>query len=184
MIDLTTAQRRAALIAPAAAAGLLLSACGSGSGYGSGPAGGTSSSAGGAEQIATATGEYGTYLTADEGKAVYVWLGDSGSTSNCSSACASAWPPVLTTGAPTAGSGAVASDLGTTKRSDGSMQVTYKGHPLYYFAGDSGSGQTNGQGNNGFGAKWWLVSPAGTGIMSSGSSGGASSSSGGGGYGY
>jgi predicted lipoprotein with Yx(FWY)xxD motif len=185
MIDLTTTQRRVALIAPAAVAGLLLTACGSGSGYGSGPTGGSSSSDGGAEQIATATGQYGTYLTADGGKAVYLWLGDSGSTSNCSSACASAWPPVLTTGAPTAASGAVAADLGTTKRSDGSTQVTYHGHPLYYFAGDSGTGETNGQGNNGFGAKWWLVSPAGTGITANGSSGSSSgSSSSSGGYGY
>lgn|SRR5581483_10132347 len=182
MIDLTPAQRRAALIAPMAVAGLLLSACGS-SGYGSGPTGGSSSSGGSAEQIATASGPDGTYLTGDDGKAVYLWLGDSSTTSNCSSACASAWPPVLTTGAPVAGSGAMAADLGTTKRSDGTTQVTYKGHPLYYYAGDSASGQTNGQGNNGFGAKWWLVSPAGTGITSSGSSGGASSSSGGG-YGY
>lgn len=184
MIDLTSAQRRLTLIAPAAVAGLLLSACGSGSGYGSRPAVSSSSAGGAAEQIATAKGEYGTYLTGDDGKAVYLWLGDSGSTSNCSSACASAWPPVLTTGAPTAGAGAVAADLGTTKRSDGSTQVTYKGHPLYYFAGDSASGQTNGQGTNGFGAKWWLVSPAGVGITSSDSSGGSSSSSGGGGYGY
>lgn len=138
----------------------------------------SSDSGSGAEEIATAKGEYGTYLTADEGKAVYLWQGDSGSTSNCASACASAWPPVLTTGAPKAGSGAMAADLGTTKRSDGSMQVTYKGHPLYYFAGDSGAGQTNGQGSNGFGATWWLVSPAGAGLTGSGS-GSASSASGG-----
>jgi hypothetical protein len=69
---------------------------------------------------------------------------------------------VTTKGHVTAANGAKAADLGTITRSDGSKQVTYLGHPLYYFAGDSGPGQTNGQGSNGFGAKWWLVAPAGT----------------------
>jgi predicted lipoprotein with Yx(FWY)xxD motif len=68
---------------------------------------------------------------------------------------------VTTKGAPTAGSGAQAKLLGTTKRSDGTTQVTYAGHPLYTFAGDTGAGQLNGQGSNGFGALWWAVSPAG-----------------------
>jgi hypothetical protein len=62
---------------------------------------------------------------------------------------------------------AKASDLGTITRSDGTKQVTYDGHPLYYFAGDSGPGQTSGQGSDGFGAKWWLVAPSGTQITSS-----------------
>lgn len=187
MIDLTPIHRRAALIAPAFVAGLLLAACGSGSSnYGAGTPGTTSPSTGaassggvsGAEKLATASGAYGTYLTADSGRSVYVWAADTGSTSNCSSACASAWPPVLTTGAPTVSGSAMSSDLGTVTRSDGSTQVTYKGHPLYYYAGDSAAGQTNGQGNNGFGAKWWLVSPAGSAITASGSA-----SSSGGGYG-
>jgi hypothetical protein len=61
----------------------------------------------------------------------------------------------------TASGGAKTSDLGTITRSDGSKQVTYDGHPLYFFAGDSGAGQITGQGSNGFGAKWWLVAPSG-----------------------
>ena len=61
----------------------------------------------------------------------------------------------------TASGGAKTSDLGTITRSDGSKQVTYDGHPLYFFAGDSGAGQLTGQGSNGFGAKWWLVAPSG-----------------------
>jgi hypothetical protein len=73
----------------------------------------------------------------------------------------------------TAADGAKAADLGTITRSDGSKQVTYLGHPLYYFAGDSGPGQTNGQGSNGFGAKWWLVAPAGTKITVADSATGA-----------
>lgn len=169
--------RRIALLAPVAVTALLVSACGSGS---------STTGDSGAEQLATATGSAGTYLTADGGRAVYLWAGDSGSTSNCTGACASAWPPVLTTGTPTATGAAVSSDLGTTKRADGSTQVTYQGHPLYYYAGDSGAGSTNGQGNNGFGAAWWLVSPAGSPITSSGSassSGSSSTASSGGGYG-
>ena len=188
MIDFTPTHRRAALIAPAAVAALLLSGCGSGSSsYGGGaPAANSpsmSASSGGVsagEALATATGSYGTYLTADSGRSVYMWAGDSGSMSNCTGACASAWPPVLTTGTPKVTGSAMSSDLGTLKRSDGSMQVTYKGHPLYYFAGDAGVGSTNGQGSNGFGAKWWLVSPGGTAITGSGSTAGTGNGYGGG----
>jgi predicted lipoprotein with Yx(FWY)xxD motif len=64
----------------------------------------------------------------------------------------------------------VASDLGTITRSDGTKQVTYDGHPLYYFVGDKGAGQASGQGSDGFGAKWWLVSPAGADVTASVSS--------------
>jgi hypothetical protein len=74
----------------------------------------------------------------------------------------------------------VASDLGTITRSDGTKQVTYDGHPLYYFAGDSGAGTATGQGSDGFGAKWWLVSPAGADVTASVSSFTAGSSNGGG----
>jgi hypothetical protein len=99
--------------------------------------------------------------------------------SACSGACASAWPPV--TGTATAAGSAKASDLGTITRSDGTKQVTYDGHPLYYFVGDSGPGTASGQGSDNFGAKWWLVSPAGSDITASVSSfsvGSASGSSG------
>jgi predicted lipoprotein with Yx(FWY)xxD motif len=66
--------------------------------------------------------------------------------------------------------GALASDVGTTSRSDGTKQLTYKGHPLYYYAADTSAGQTTGQGSNSFGAKWWLVTPSGSSITSGGSS--------------
>ena len=91
----------------------------------------------------------------------------------CSGACAQAWPPLTTTSTPKAGGKVKASLLGTTKRSDGSREVTYAGHPLYYFAGDSTPGQTTGQGNNGFGSPWWVVSPAGQAIQSALNSTGA-----------
>jgi secreted repeat protein with Y-X4-D motif len=85
----------------------------------------------------------------------------------CSGACAGAWPPVTATGTVTASGSAVASDLGTITRSDGTKQVTYDGHPLYYFVGDSGPGSDSGQGSNSFGAKWWLVAPSGSAITGS-----------------
>jgi predicted lipoprotein with Yx(FWY)xxD motif len=132
--------------------------------------------------IGTASAHGKTYLTGASGRAIYLWEADKGSTSSCSGACAQAWPPVTTTGKPAAGSGVTASDLGTTKRSDGSEQVTYMGHPLYYFVADKTAGSTTGQGSDSFGAKWWLVAPSGSAIISggsssSGSSGGSSSSS-------
>ena len=93
---------------------------------------------------------------------MYLWVKDTGDMSNCSGACAGAWPPVTTTGTATASGSAKASDIGTITRSDGTKQVTYDGHPLYYFSGDSGPGTASGQGSDGFGAKWWLVAPTGS----------------------
>ncbi len=100
------------------------------------------------------------------------------SKSTCTGACATAWPPLEASARPTAGSGVKSSLLGTTKRADGSEQVTYNGHPLYTFQGDTASGQTNGQRSNGFGALWLVLSPTGTQIASSASSGGSSPSTG------
>ncbi|MEO6857578.1 MAG: hypothetical protein ABI323_03195 [Solirubrobacteraceae bacterium] len=137
--------------------------------------------------ISTAKGSAGTYLTGASGRALYLWVADTGGRSNCSGQCAKFWPPLLTTGTPTVSGGASATDLGTITRSDGGKQVTYKGHPLYYFLEDKGPGADHGEGNNGFGAKWWLVAPSGTAITAKSSSGSGSSasksSSGGGGYG-
>jgi hypothetical protein len=73
----------------------------------------------------------------------------------------------MASGTVTASGGASASDLGTTTRSDGTKQVTYDGHPLYYYVGDSGAGTASGQGSDSFGAKWWLVSPSGSDVTAS-----------------
>ena len=130
------------------------------------PAGGSSSSAGasssGGTVITTAKSSGGTVLASSSGRAVYLWAKDTGDMSNCNGACAGAWPPVTTTGTATASGGAKASDIGTITRSDGTKQVTYDGHPLYYFSGDSGPGAASGQGSDAFGAKWWLVAPTGS----------------------
>jgi predicted lipoprotein with Yx(FWY)xxD motif len=164
------------------AAGLLAAACGTAAGStaaGSTPAG-TPASNGSttATVIESHAGSAGSFLTNSSGRAVYLWDADSMNKSMCSGACAGAWPPVTAKGHVTAADGAKAADLGTITRSDGSKQVTYLGHPLYYFAGDSGSGQTNGQGSDSFGAKWWLVAPAGTKITVADSATGAAAGAG------
>jgi predicted lipoprotein with Yx(FWY)xxD motif len=161
---------------------LLVAACGSSSSSStasSAAAAPTTSSSGSsasatAVSISTAKGADGTYLTGASGRALYLWVADSKGKSNCSGACASAWPPLIVTGTPTVSGGVMSAQLGTTTRSNGSKQVTYNGHPLYYFAGDSGSGTTNGQGSDDFGADWWLVNTSGTSITK-GSSAGSSS---------
>jgi predicted lipoprotein with Yx(FWY)xxD motif len=133
------------------------------------------STSGAGASIGTAKGPDGTYLTADDGRALYLWVADAGGRSNCAGACATAWPPLITKGKPVAGSGVTAADLGTTMRSDGTEQVTYNRHPLYFFIADKAAGQTTGQGSNGFGAKWWLVAPSGVAITAADPSGGSSS---------
>ncbi len=122
----------------------------------------TMQGAGGSARLMTAEdAELGTYLTDAEGRALYLFKADSAGTSACYDACAEAWPPLFTQGEPQAGSGVEANMLGTLEREDGQMQVTYGGHPLYYFARDAGPGQTQGQDVMGFGAEWYLVSPGG-----------------------
>jgi predicted lipoprotein with Yx(FWY)xxD motif len=111
-------------------------------------------------------GTPGTFLVDGSGRTLYLFKADRGAQSMCSGACAQAWPPLTTKGAPKAGSGVKASLLGTTKRADGTSEVTYDGHPLYLFSGDAGSGQVNGQGSTAFGAPWWVVSPAGSALTS------------------
>jgi predicted lipoprotein with Yx(FWY)xxD motif len=129
------------------------------------PAGGASASGG--TVITTAKSSAGMVLTNGSGKAVYLWVKDTGDMSNCNGACAGAWPPVTATGTATATGGAKASDIGTITRSDGTKQVTYDGHPLYYFTGDNGPGTASGQGSDSFGAKWWLVTPTGSDVTAS-----------------
>jgi len=182
------------------AAALLVAACSSnGSAAGAAASGATSASGSTSTTgtvITTASGSGGSFLTSSSGRALYLWVKDPMNKSVCSGACAGAWPPVVASGTVTASGGASASDLGTITRSDGTKQVTYDGHPLYYFVGDSNPGTDSGQGSNSFGAKWWLVAPSGSAITgtvtvsSSGSGSGSSpspsssSSGSGGGYGY
>ena len=158
----------------AVAAALVLAACGgsSSSGGSSAPGyGGATTKAPStatkapsttsASVVSTTKSSLGTFLVDANGRALYLWDADHGSMSTCGGECAQDWPPLTTTGSPKATGGVKASLLGTTKRADGTSEVTYAGHPLYTFAGDSQAGQTTGQGSAAFGAPWWIVTPAG-----------------------
>ena len=120
--------------------------------------------AAGATTIALADHGLGKMLVDASGRTLYLWRADTGLSSTCSGACAQGWPPVTTTGTPKATGGVHAGWLGTVKRADGTTQVTYGGHPLYRFAGDTAAGQTNGQGSTGFGSPWYVVSATGSAI--------------------
>src|SRR3954451_24196045 len=128
--------------------------------------------------IRVASSRLGKVLVNSHERTLYLFKKDSGKKSACFGACATFWPPLRSSGKPTVGSGAKASLVGTTKRSDGKPQVTYNGHPLYTFAMDKKAGDTNGEGVTAFGASWFAVSPAGRQISpkSSKSASGSSSS--------
>jgi predicted lipoprotein with Yx(FWY)xxD motif len=122
----------------------------------------------------------GTVLVNGQGRTLYVYTPDTSSTSTCTGGCATAWPPLTTQGAPQAQGGVDASKLGTTTRSDGSMQVTYAGHPLYLFATGVARGDLSGQGT---GKVWYVVGQNGamiTTVATKPSGTGTSTSSGGG----
>ena len=119
-----------------------------------------------ASVVGTKTSSLGTFLVDAKGRALYLWDADHGAKSTCSGACAQAWPPLTTTATPKASGAVKASLLGTTTRADGSREVTYAGHPLYYYEGDTMPGQTTGQGSGSFGSPWWVVSPGGKAIQS------------------
>jgi predicted lipoprotein with Yx(FWY)xxD motif len=164
------------------AGGLLLAlavaACGTGGGSTNASAAPPPTTAGGQPVTLGVTNtSLGKILVDSQGRTLYLFEGDSGTTSNCSGACASAWPPLRANGQTTVGSGANAALLGTTPRSDGGPQVTYNGHPVYNFMEDQKPGDTNGEGVNAFGALWYALSPNGNLVTppvpsSSGSGGG------------
>jgi predicted lipoprotein with Yx(FWY)xxD motif len=148
-------------LAPVAGA-LAIAGCGGGSGSSApAPAQGTNAAATTAAGITIAHGKVGSYLADAKGRALYLFEADKGSSSTCYSACASLWPPITSSTAVTAGSGVQHSLLGSTTRKDGTREITYHGHPLYYYAADTKPGLTTGQGLNQFGAKWYLVAPNG-----------------------
>ncbi len=103
----------------------------------------------------------GSFLVDDKGMSLYLYTKDSPNTVTCYGKCATAWPPLLTSGNAVAGSGVDASKFGTTTRTDGGTQVSYNGWPLYYYAKDKQAGDVTGQG---VGSVWYLVSPTGDAI--------------------
>ncbi len=118
----------------------------------------TANASGGAVVDVGQNASLGSFLVDTKGMTLYLLTNDSPNTSSCYGGCASYWPPLLTNGAPVAGSGVNGSMLGTTKRTDGTTQVTYNGFPLYSYVGDKSAGDTNGENVQGV---WFVITPAG-----------------------
>jgi predicted lipoprotein with Yx(FWY)xxD motif len=154
------AARPFALVLPAAAVAAVIAGCGGGSSSGAAAQGGTPQRSTGATVMTRHTKD-GTVLVDSQGRTLYLFDKDKGGTSNCYGACASIWPPLTTSGKPAAGTGAMAGKLGVSSRNGGGSVVTYAGHPLYTYVGDGKAGDVNGQGLDQFGAKWYVLSPAG-----------------------
>jgi predicted lipoprotein with Yx(FWY)xxD motif len=151
---------------------LALAGCGGTSGSVSPP----TTKDGRAATIGAANESLGKILVNSRGRTLYLFQKDSGATSECTGACAVNWPPLRASGSPAIGSGANASLLASTKRSDGSRQITYNNHPLYTFVKDTKAGDTNGEGLTAFGGTWYAISPAGNQVVAQPASTG--------GYGY
>ena len=146
---------------------LLISACGSSTTPGGAAGASTTTPTASASQsqtsatVGVASNKLGQILVDGRGFSLYLFEADTTTKSTCSGDCAANWPPLLTNGAPMASGAAAQAMLGTTARSDGTTQVTYNGHPLYFFVSDTKAGDTHGQGLTAFGAGWDVLSPAG-----------------------
>ena len=162
------------LLATAAIAlvALVVAGCGGGDEQATAASGNSQPAAGSSTIGVSNIGGLGSVLVDSQGRTVYLFEKDTGPESTCFGACATEWPPVTTSGKPSAGSGVTASMLGTTKRSDGKTQVTYNGHPLYLFEADQKPGDATGQNVDAFGAKWYVLSSAGDKVTAKGSGGG------------
>ena len=125
-----------------------------------------SSSARTGTKVAVASSQLGRILVDARGRTLYLFAKDRHGKSSCSGPCAGYWPALTTKGKPRAVRGARQALLGTTRRKDGHLQVTYRGHPLYRFSGDTTAGATSGEGLTDFGGGWWAVSPSGNKIVS------------------
>jgi predicted lipoprotein with Yx(FWY)xxD motif len=142
------------------------SSSGSGGAYGGGeettskPAASTTPSTGAPITVGTAKG-VGKVLVDSNGMTLYYFQKDQNGESACYGPCEQGWPPLRTEGTPQAGEGAMASKLGTTKRKDGTVQVTYNNWPLYTFVEDKKPGEDNGTDSKAFGASWYPLHPNG-----------------------
>jgi len=159
-----------ALMLPVLVLTLAIAGCGDDNGESGGAYGGkggsatseeqTTASAGGDEAASVSLGsvpELGPVLVTSDGHTLYDFHKDKGTTSSCYDACAKVWPPLLTGGKPQPSNGTSAGMLGTTKRKDGTVQVTYAGHPLYTYAADQKPGEANGHDIDSFGAEWYAL---------------------------
>ncbi|HET7429189.1 MAG TPA: hypothetical protein VFJ66_07040 [Gaiellales bacterium] len=163
--------RRYAMLGVAAVLSLALLAAGCGGGsagggglYGSQTQPSTASAAAtpaGAAKVGVGATKLGRVVVNSAGHTLYLFEKDSNGQSACDGACASYWPPLISTGSPVALNGVDQALVGTTKRADGSEQVTYAGHPLYLYVLDRKPGDTTGEGSMDFGAGWDALTPAG-----------------------
>lgn len=151
--------------------GVLAAACGGG-GYAASAAGSGSSGYGGsaspapaqsapAAAVSVRNSSLGRILTDSAGRTLYLFEKDTAGMSTCYGSCAGYWPPATAAGPVHAGGGAVAASLTTTPRRGGGRQLTYAGHPLYYFVGDQKPGSVLGEGLKNFGGGWYVVAPSG-----------------------
>ena len=167
--------RRTALLALPIVVALALAGCGkdntSNSASGSSgsksttSAAANSSSSGATAIVKLTSSKFGQILTDAQGNTLYVFMKDTGTTSNCTTACSQIWPPMAASGTP-AGTGIAASDLATTTRADGTTQLTFFGHPVYHYAADTSAGDTAGEGVHGFGGLWYVVNKSGDPVKS------------------
>jgi predicted lipoprotein with Yx(FWY)xxD motif len=144
----------------AAAIAVVVAGCGSSNG-GGGSATAASSSSPPPTTIKTAKTKLGTFLVDGQGRTLYLFEADKPNMSNCSGGCTSIWPPLSAKSMPKVSGGVAAGKVGTTKTPSGGSMVTYNGHPLYTYTGDTKAGDVNGQGLNQFGAEWYVVKPSG-----------------------
>jgi len=137
----------------------------------------------GASGVKLTKNSLGSFLVDAQGHTLYLFEKDEKSDSYCYGACAAVWPPVEADHAPQAMAGLPASALGTFKRDDGEMQVTYMGHPLYYYAADASTpGKLKGEGAKQFGAEWYVVGRNGKTVEPGDEGSSNNSKKGGGGY--
>jgi predicted lipoprotein with Yx(FWY)xxD motif len=148
-------------LAPAAAA-IVIAGCGGGGDGNAQPTNGSAAGTGAGAKVALRKLKVGTALVDGQGRTLYLFEADKGTRSTCNGACASLWPPDTTSAKPVAGPGVDPAKLGTTKRSDGKLEVTYNGHPLYRYAADTKPGDATGQGLDQFGAEWYVLAASGS----------------------
>jgi predicted lipoprotein with Yx(FWY)xxD motif len=162
--------RRASIAAVVPIVAALLAGCGSSKSTPSVPSAPPAGTSTPAVSSSTPTATTGVLVTTKPGplgrvlavgpkkRTVYLFEGDTSSNLKCAGACTSVWPPVTYTGRPRTEAHAVAADVGTITRSDGIVQMTYRGHPLYFYAKDRNARDAQGQGLKSFGAGWYVVS--------------------------
>jgi len=174
----TASRRRTRMkaVAWALGVGVVLAACADDGATGDSAEMGGPAAAGSAVVATTDDASHGTILTDDAGMTLYLFTSDSPGVSTCFEGCLTVWPPLLTDGEPVAQGAADTALLGTLTRDDGTLQVTYGGWPLYFYAADMAAGDTNGQGVSDV---WFVVAPDGSAVTDNAAGGTAEDGMGG-----